>query len=348
MGFVMSHDCVHTALRRAQNVTAALMLVVGLGGCGGGGIVDPVTPPNAYAASLPIQAASFNPFVGSYAATGRLPDGRAVRYELSVAGFGSFALRYATDAGTGGYTGRFGVATGQIISQDGVVPLPDGTFIIMNTFLPKNNAGSVGVSIAKLSGAATNDYVNFTRTSEAVQGTFAFARVVNPSTDCNAANAPAAFQRLLTKYLIPGAKAGSFYAEGELTEGASSTHGFNFFLNDLYRTDPIEQVSVGQRVTFPNAKAQVNYFERTSDGKIRQWSAVSGALVFDAVEKFGVDMSIGGDVYKSGSAVTFHMDNVRMQAQADNPSDPRFTGARGSFTLSYSGTSTWALQMISR
>ncbi len=332
-------------------VSAAACLLIATGGCGGDSTTAPAAARGPYDTPLAIQPASYNPFVGSYTGTGTLINGRTVTYELSVAPYATFTLRYATDAGAGagGMNGTFGVATGEVLSQNGSVPISaDSTYIGFSTYLPKNSIGGVGISMSNRSGVNKNEVVTFRRVSAPVLGTFGFARVVDPSTDCNAVGATTAFARVFTKYLIPGAKAGDFYAEGELTNEASSTHGFNFFLSDLNRTDAVEQVGVGRRTEFPNPKAQFNYFERTPDGKIRVWSAVSGALVFDAVEKFGVDVSIGGDVFKPGSAVTFHLDNVRMQARADNPQDPRFAGARGSFTLSFSGSSTQALEKISR
>ena len=55
-------------------------------------------------------------------------------------------------------------------------------------------------------------------------------------------------------------------------------------MNGLVRSDADPLVRVGGRVEFTNEKAQFSYFEYPGDGTIHRWTAVSGALVFDAID----------------------------------------------------------------
>jgi hypothetical protein len=120
-------------------------------------------------------------------------------------------------------------------------------------------------------------------------------------------------------------------------------------LNGLNRTDPDSLVRVGGRIDFPNEKAQFNYFEYPGDGTVRQWSAISGALVFDAIDPSGANYSIGGIDFESDAGVTFHLENVRMEARDYSASgNTPIRGAKGSFTAKFSGTTTVGYKKASR
>jgi hypothetical protein len=151
-----------------------------------------------------------------------------------------------------------------------------------------------------------------------------------------------AFTYLETRYNVAEAYAGSFAAEGALSL-TSDPRRFYFGMRDIQRHAVDHRVFIGEGISFPNEDAQLSYYEDGPDGTFRQWAAVSGRLVFDAVN--GTLASREG--YKTNGKVTFHFENVRM-APSNSSSDPRFTGAQGSFTLDFSGTSTMGLKRYSQ
>jgi hypothetical protein len=332
---------------------ALAFMTVGCGDVGNG--AAKVTPP----ASIPLPElteANHNRFVGTYTATGTLPDGRAVRYDLYTrpdSKFSFFALvdgvRLASNVG------NYDIRSGRITGGAGIA-LADGKTTVgpasAFTSLPFGASGALGIGVSRHDDLAkpptsSTSYITFNRSSPAPLGDDRIVRVTDPSADCNADTKAERFEFLLTKYSIPYTKQGDFYAEGSLVQSKDSKKGFNFFLLGLDRTDPDQIVRVGGRVDLGTQNGRFSYFEYPGDGTIHRWIAVSGTLVFDAIDSSGADYSIGGIDYESDAGATFHLENVRMEAFNETGNTP-FKGAIGSFTAKFSGTTTVGYKKVSR
>jgi hypothetical protein len=331
------------------SLIALAFVTVGCGGAGGGGAQVPPTP------SVPLPetvAANHNRFVGTFTATSTLPDGRAIRYDLYTYPDSKFSLFALVDGtrvtGNGKYDIRNGILTG--IAR---MSLADGkTTVATTSSLPYGASGAVGIGVSRYEDPAkpptsSTVYVTFKRSSPAPLGDDRIVRVTDPSADCNADPKAERFEFLQSKYNVPYTKQGDFSAEGSLIQAPSSRKGFNFVLNGLNRTDTDSLVRVGGRVDFPNEKAQFNYFEYPGDGTVHRWIAVSGALVFDAIDPSGANYSIGGIDYESDAGATFHLEKVRMVA-FNETGNTRFKGASGGFSAQFSGTTTVGYKKASR
>jgi hypothetical protein len=337
------------------SLIALAFVTVGCGVSGGGGA--PVTP--SASVELPeMIGASHNRFVGTYTATSTLPDGRTVRYDLYTRPDSKFSFYALVDgirlaSNLGMYDIRNGILTG-----GAGIALADGKTTVSTTSnitsLPFGASGALGIGVSRHDSLAkpptsSTSYVTFKRVSPAPLGDDRIVRVTDPSADCNADPKAERFEFLQSKYNVPYTKQGDFYAEGSLIQAPTSRKGFNFVLNGLNRTDADSLVRVGGRVDFPNEKAQFNYFEYPGDGTVHQWSAISGALVFDAIDPTGANYSIGGIDYESDAGVTFHLENVRMEARDNSASgNTPIRGAKGSFTAKFSGTTTVGYKKASR
>jgi hypothetical protein len=331
------------------SLTALAFMTVGCGDLGAGGAK--VTPP----ASVPLPeiiGASHNRFVGTFTGNGTLPDGRAVRLDLYTYPDSKFSLYALVDGTRVTGNGKYDIRSGILTAIAGM-QLADGkTNLATTSGLPHDASGAVGIGVSRYDDptkppTSSTSYVTFKRTSPAPLGDDRIVRVTEPTADCNADPKAERFEFLQSKYNVPYTKQGDFYAEGSLVQAPSSRKGFNFFLNGLNRTDADSLVRVGGRVDFPNQKAQFNYFEYPGDGTVHRWSAVSGALVFDAIDPTGANYSIGGIDYESDAGVTFHLENVRMVAFNETGNTP-FKGAVGSFTAQFSGTTTVGYKKASR
>ena len=111
-------------------------------------------------------------------------------------------------------------------------------------------------------------------------------------------------------------------------------------------------VFIGHGARFPavvgSNPVQFSYYEDAPDGTIRQWDAVSGTVIFDAIDTtLLVNNPLVGETYQTTGKVSFHTENVRMEP-SNSTSDPRFVGAKGSFILNYAGTATVGYKRYSR
>jgi hypothetical protein len=331
---------------------ALALVAAGCDGAGGGGAK--IAQPESV--SLPeMIGASHNRFVGTYTASSTLPDGRAVRYDLYTYPDSKFSFFALVDgvrltSNVGKYDIRNGILTG--IAG---IALADGkTAVSVTSGLPHDATGVIDIGVSRYDDltkppTSSRGYVTFKRSSSAPLGDDRIVRVTEPTSDCNADPKAERFEFLQTKYNVPYTKQGDFSAEGSLIQAPSSRKGFNFVLNGLNRTDADSLVRVGGRVDFPNEKAQFNYFEYPGDGTVHQWSAISGALVFDAIDPSGANYSIGGIDFESDAGVTFHLENVRMEARDNSASgNTSIKGAKGSFTAKFSGTTTVGYKKASR
>lgn len=312
-----------------------------LGGCpdltGGDGPDD--APPEPAPLSRP--APNHNRFVGYFSGDGTLPDGRALHFEL-VAGPDAFASGRVTVGKTASdfnfipYDLRFGTLQ---LGNQVAIGLPDGSTV--EWYGVPMRSGTTQLGHRATGGATTRFDVNLQRSS-APLGDTGQVSLRDPSADCNATLSPAAFEYVETRYDVAEAYVGSFSAQAQLT---ATTHArrFSFTMRDIERHATQHHVFIGAGVPFPNEDAQLSYYEDAPDGTIRQWSAVSGRLVFDAVDGTGASRTD----YATNGKVTFHLEDVRMEP-SNSSSDPRFVGAQGSFTLDFSGTSLKGLKRYSR
>jgi hypothetical protein len=329
---------------------AFAVVTVGCGISGSGGA--PVTPPASV--DLPeMITANHNRFVGTFTATSTLPDGRAVRYDLYTYPDSKFSF-YALVDGTRvtSNTGKYDIRSGILTGIAGMTLADAKTTVSITTGLPFGATGAVGIGVSRYEDSAkpptsSTAYVTFKRSSPAPLGDDRIVRVTKPSADCNADPKAERFEFLLTKYNIPYTRQGDFYAEGSLVQSKDSKKGFNFFLLGLDRTDPDQIVRVGGRVALATQNGRFNYFEYPGDGTVRRWTAVSGEVVFDAIDSSGANYSIGGIDYESDAGATFHLENVQMVAFNETGNTP-FKGASGSFTAEFSGTTTVGYKKASR
>lgn len=336
----------------AVSLIALTLMAVGCDGIGGGGAQVTPTPK-----SVPLPetiGASHNRFVGIYAANSTLPDGRAVRFDLYTYPDSKFNL-YALVDGIRAYDdGRYNIRNG-ILTEIAGIPLADGkTLLITTSGLPHDASGAVEITVSRSDDptkppTSSKSYVTFKRVSPVPLGDDRIVRVTEPTVDCNADPNAERFEYLESRYNVPYTKQGDFSMNGTLIQAPSAKKGFNFFLSSLVRSDPDPLVRVGGRVDFPNEKAQLSYYEYQSDGTIHKWSAISGTLVFDAIDPTAPNYSIGGIDFESDAGVTFHLENVRMEARDESASgNTPFKGAKGSFTAKFSGTTTVGYKKASR
>lgn len=337
-------------------IPLVLLAFVTIGcGEGGGGGGAKVTPP--VSVELPeLTEANHNRFVGTYTATSTLPDGRAVRYDLYTRPDSKFSFFALVDGiRLTSNVGNYDIRSGRITGGAGIA-LADGKTTVgpasAFTSLPFGASGALGIGVSRYDDLAkpptsSTSYITFNRSSPAPLGDDRVVRVTDPSADCNADTKAERFEFLLTKYNIPYTKQGDFYAEGSLVQSKDSKKGFNFFLLGLDRTDPDQIVRVGGRVDLGTQNGRFSYFEYPGDGTVHRWIAVSGTLVFDAIDSSGADYSIGGIDFESDAGATFHLENVRMEAFNETGNTP-FKGSSGSFTSQFSGTTTVGYKRASR
>ncbi|AKJ00449.1 hypothetical protein ATI61_104143 [Archangium gephyra] len=286
-------------------------------------------------------APNHNRFVGYFSGSGTLPDGREVQVEL-VAEPNAYASGRVVVGGVPSVFGNIPYDLGQGTLQLGnavAIPLADGSTVEL--YGVPSRSGFTQLGHRKNGGTTQRFDVNLQR-GAAPLGDTSVLSLRDVEADCTATPSSAAFTYLETRYNVAEAYVGSFAAEGALSP-TSDPRRFSFVMRDIERHAVDHQVFIGGGISFPNEDAQLSYYEDGPDGTIRQWSAVSGRLVFDAVD--GTLASHEG--YKTNGKVTFHFENVRM-APSNSSSDPRFTGAQGSFTLDFSGTSTMGLKRYSQ
>jgi hypothetical protein len=168
------------------------------------------------------------------------------------------------------------------------------------------------------------------------------------SADCNASTLATDFAFLETRYEVPDTRLGNFSAHGQLTQGNVSQRFF-LRMDDLRKNQIEGNVFIGHGARFPavvgSNPVQFSYYEDAPDGTIRQWSAVSGSVIFDAVDFGGSNPN--KSEYGDNGKVSFHTENLRLEA-SNSTSDPRFVGAKGGFILNYAGTSTVGYKRASR
>lgn len=286
-------------------------------------------------------APNHNRFVGYFSGGGTLPDGRALQFEL-VADPAAFASGRVTVGGATSdftfipYDLKFGTLQ---LGNQVAIDLPDGSTV--EWYGVPTRSGTVQLGHRTAGGATKRFDVNLQR-GTAPLGDSSQVSLREPSADCNATLTPATFEYVESRYDVAEAYVGSFSAHGQLTATLFSRR-FSFVMRDIERHATQHHVFIGEGVSFPNEDAQLSYYEDAPDGTIRQWSAVSGRLVFDAVDGTGASRAD----YETNGKVTFHLEGVRMEAD-NSTSDPRFVGAQGSFTLEYSGTSLKGLKRYSR
>ncbi len=275
---------------------------------------------------------SHNRIVGYFTGGGTLPDGRELDVVWAAGKGGSYKAIVHLD-GVGNYIADvpYDIGSGVLMMGTGVtVPIGDDT-VIMGS-VPKTS-GWTQFDFRANGGSSMRVDVNLTK-SHLPLGGDNVATVITPSTDCNAMTGPHTLASMVTHHDVHGAVPGRFTAQ-IATGMADSTQQIYFAVEDLTFADP-EAPSEFGRVQFPNAHAQLSYSEPQRDGTVRQWSAVSGTVVYDALDASTV--SKDGIEHDNGK-VTFHLENVVMQP-SNSTSDPRFVGAVGNFTLTFSGTSS--------
>ena len=120
-------------------------------------------------------------------------------------------------------------------------------------------------------------------------------------------------------------------------------------MDDLPKNRADRNVFVGNGARFPavvgSNPVQFSYYEDGPGGTVRQWNAVSGSVIFDAIDFSGSNPN--KSEYDTNGKVSFHTENLRLEA-SNSTSDPRFVGAQGSFTLNYAGTATVGYKRLSR
>ena len=168
------------------------------------------------------------------------------------------------------------------------------------------------------------------------------------SADCNASTLTADFAFLETRYDVPDTKLGDFSAHGQLSQ-TNVSRRFFLRMDDLPKNRADRNVFVGNGARFPavvgSNPVQFSYYEDGPDGTVREWNAVSGSVIFDAIDFSGSNPN--ESKYDTNGKVSFHTENLRLEA-SNSTSDPRFVGAQGSFTLNYAGTATVGYKRLSR
>ena len=334
----------------ALAVCGAILVFAGtaaLTGCGGGGGGTPsASTPELLTLQRP--AANHNRVVGYSRGEGTLPDGTPFVLELSALpdsraqGLITIHGKQAI-FGNSPYDMRNGFGGWRLPVPGGFLD-GNGYPVQSGTIIPVFNDGSMTMPRVE---------VRMIRENAPLGGDNAFS-LSDLSADCSATPSGGIFSYLETKHNIPLTKSGDFSANGALSDSGGANPGgrsFSLFIFDIPRNFSASEIRLGNRipVVTPGGDpvTRIGYFEVGADGKVRQWFAISGTVVFDAVQADGADASYGGDVYQTGSTVTFHFENVRMEAK-NPPGDDRFAGAAGTFTFNFSGTSTVPLNKFSR
>ncbi len=343
--------------RRFLALSCALATLMGLMGCGGGGRPS-VTPPTP--APLEPVADSYNPRVGSFEATGALADGRSVRWELA-ANAGA-QLMGNVFLGTTGKEYRdtttfFNLKDGTLVlgssynvlfDSGEIFDFPFGVPVQNNNGSKPFTAGDVTV-IYRRTASSSEERVALRMTRKnRVLGTEDRLTLTERSADCNASTENTDFAFLETRYDVPATKLGFFSAHGQLTQ-ANVSRRFYLSMDNLGKQQIEGNVLIGHGARFPavvgSNPVQFSYYEDAPDGTVRQWNAVSGSVIFDAVDVGGTNPN--KSEYDTNGKVSFHTVNLRLEA-SNSSSDPRFVGAKGSFTLNYAGTSTVGYKRASR
>ena len=328
-----------------------------LAGCNGGGRPS-VTAPTP--APPEIVADSYNPRVGSYEATGALADGRSMRWELSGGPDALLSARVQVGTAWGSQardqlfynlkngTLSLGSSYSILLDSGEILDFPFGVPVQNNNGSKPFTAGDVTIFYKKTQASPTERVeLRMTRKNK-VLGVEDRLTLTGRSADCNASTETADFAFLETRYEVPDTKLGNFSAHGQLTQ-ANVSRRFFLRMDNLGKQQIEGNVFIGHGARFPavvgSNPVQFSYYEDGSDGTVRQWNAVSGAVIFDAVDFGGTNPN--KSEYDTNGKVSFHTENLRLEA-SNSSSDPRFVGAKGSFTLNYAGTSTVGYKRASR
>ncbi len=326
-------------------------------GCSGGGRPSVTAPTPA-----PPEAVSdsYNPRVGSFEATGTLADGRSVRWELSAGPDALLSARVQVGTAWGSQardrlyydlkngTLQLGNVWNILLDSGEILDFPFGVPVQNNNGSKPFTAGDVTVTYRRTA-ASPEERVSLRMTRKnRVLGVEDRLTLTDRSADCNASTATADFAFLETTYEVPDTKLGFFSAHGQLTQ-ANVSRRFFLRMDDLHKHQIDGNVFIGHGARFPavvgSNPVQFSYYEDAPDGTIRQWNAVSGTVIFDAVDIGGSNPN--KSEYGDNGKVSFHTENLRLEA-SNSSSDPRFVGAKGSFILNYAGTSTVGYKRASR
>jgi len=286
-------------------------------------------------------APNHNRVVGYYSGDTTMPDGRALRVELSLDPDAYVRGRVTLD-GTPSDFGPipFDLRNGlQKLGTDTAVSvMPEGTTVNFRGF--PTTSGWTRVYVRR-DGSEVPVEIRLTREHEPLGGENVLS-IVSPSADANVDRSDATMGALVTEYAVPGPKSGAFSAFASIGP-TTSTRAFSILVEDVTHFGANEPTLV-KPLVFPDPTMQLNYNEEQEDGTIRQWTATSGRVVFDAID--GELVSQAGTPSEYG-LFTFHFEDLRMEP-SNSVSDPRFTGAAGTFTLAFSGTSTAGTKFLSR
>ncbi|WP_395088249.1 hypothetical protein [Armatimonas sp.] len=333
-------------------------VLITLAGCSGGGGKPSVTPPTP---SPPEPVGdSYNHRVGSYEATGALADGRSVRWELSAGDDALLSARLQVGTAWGSQardqlfynlkngTLALGNSYNILLDSGEILDFPFGVPVQNNNGSKPFTAGDVTVTYRRTASSAEERVgLRMTKKNKAL-GTEDRLTLTDRSADCNASTLATDFAFLETRYDVPVTKLGYFSAHGQITQ-ANVSRRFYLRMDDLRKNQIEGTVFIGHGARFPvvvgSNPVQFSYYEDAPDGTIRQWDAVSGSVIFDAID-FGTS-NPNKKEYGDNGKVSFHTENLRLEA-SNSSSDPRFVGAQGSFTLNYSGTSTVGYKRESR
>jgi hypothetical protein len=331
------------------------LMGAGIVGCSGGGSKSSVdTSPTP----APITD-SYNPRVGQYEGVGTLTDGRAVRWTLRAGSDARLESAGSVGSGSGTTTITYNLKDGtQVTGIAYLVELSDGASLRFTHGVPVSNkdgsrpfqAGTMTAFYKRTPSSAEERVELQVTRKNRVLGVEDVLTLLDRSADCNALLEPARFEYLQTWHDVAEAKNGFFSAYAQ--PGPTDTkRRFSFLIREITRGQISGTVRVGDRVSSPASvtnPVQVNYNEEQSDGTVRQWTAVSGSVVFDAVDStLPINNPLLGETYQTTGKVSFHFENLRFEA-SNSTSDPTFIGARGSFILGYAGTSTVGYKRYSR
>ena len=331
-----------------------------LAGCGGGGANPAATP-----TPLPLEAVAdnYNPRVGLYEGVGSLADGTSVLWELSGGADALLSGRVQV-GGEWGFQPRdrlfYDLKNGTLALGDSyTVAFSSGASVRFVGGVPvQNNDGSKPFAAGNVtafykrtaSGPEERVDLRVTRKNR-VLGAEDRLTLTDRTADCNASTAVSKFNFLETTHDVPDTKLGFFSAHGQLAQTDVSRRFF-LRMDDLQRNQVEGNVFIGKGPRFPAVvgtnPVQFSYYEDAPDGTIRQWDAVSGSVIFDAVDISPATANpLVGATYQTTGKVSFHTENLRMEP-SNSTSDPRFVGAKGNFTLNYAGTSTVGFKRFSR
>lgn len=327
------------AVRLATPRRPLALIVAAVCGLGLTGACDPTVDSAPMPEPVVGPAANHNRIVGLYVGDGELPDGRAIRVELA-ADPNAYAHGQLTVDGTAHPFDNipYDLRNGSLkLGTNVAVPVGGGTVMLHGV---PAASGWTRLDFVGSAGTQASFEVNLARAAAPLGGDNRLS-IVAASADANVTREPVVLGYLETRYAVPGPKMGDFSAHAS-PDHETSTRRFSLLMDELEFAR--DEIMVGTRVTFPNEDAQLNYNEEQPDGTIRQWTAVSGAVVFDAVD--GEMVSQSGAESDFG-LYTFHFDGLTL-APSNSTSDPRFVGALGTFGLAFSGTSSAGTKYLSR